>query len=237
MTSASAFARIHGSTWNSITPTTDLFVRRLNAILYERVYRPIKSEVDPARRALVNEIAFHLFSKATTDNWSSRTPSAEVINEAIRDVQHANEQYYAARAAEIPLSEIETREFLTLYERLRAFIRKAANGKPIELNPHFPGCGILDTSAGDIYFPTTLFEVKAGDRSFRSTDIRQLLLYCALNMMDGKREITHLGLFNPRIGTSFLAPLNELCLDISGRPASDLVSEIIRIVSGGEISR
>lgn len=238
LTSAVAFARDHASTWRALTPTADIFVRRLNADLYERECPPLKSNVEPDRRALVNEIAFRLFSMAVADKWSGRSVPEAAIKRATNDVQQANEQFYAADAAQtMAPSRTETQEVLELLERLRVFFTLASRHQQIELTPRFVGCGILDTSAGDIYFPTTLFEVKAGDRSFRSVDIRQLLVYAALNKAAGSRELTHIGLFNPRTGISFVAGLDDLCLDISGRPSSDLLTEIIRIVSSGDISR
>jgi hypothetical protein len=238
VTSAVAFARDHASIWRSLTPTAEIFVRRLNADLYEREYAPLKSAVEPDRRALVNEIAFRLFSMAITEKWQGRSVADQAIEQARNDVQRASEKFYGAASAQtMGLNKSETEEVLNLFERLRRFFTRASERQGIELSPRFVGCGILDTCAGDIYFPTTLFEVKAGDRSFRSIDVRQLLIYAALNKASGARELTQIGLFNPRTGVSFVAGLDDLCLDISGRPSGDLLTEIIRMVSSGDVSR
>jgi hypothetical protein len=82
-----------------------------------------------------------------------------------------------------------------------------------------------------------IFEIKAGDRNVRSVDLRQLLVYSALNYADQKRQIQRIGLFNPRVGTHFSATLDEFCAEISGRPTIELLSEIVQVFSSGDISR
>jgi hypothetical protein len=79
-----------------------------------------------------------------------------------------------------------------------------------------------------------LYEVKAGDRFFRSIDIRQLILYSTLS---GSFKIERLGLFNPRIGISATIPMDDLCFEISGKNSAELFSEIAAVVSSGDVSR
>ena len=83
----------------------------------------------------------------------------------------------------------------------------------------------------------TLFEVKTVDRSFRGVDLRQLLTYAALNFASREREISTLGLVNPRRGVFFEMPVGDLCLDIAGRSSESLFAMIIQVLSSGELSR
>ncbi len=83
----------------------------------------------------------------------------------------------------------------------------------------------------------TLYEVKAGERSFRSVDVRQLLVYASLSKSAGMRQLKQVGLFNPRTGLSFSMGLDELCLEVAGMPSEELLAEVIRIASSGETSR
>ncbi|WPO43337.1 hypothetical protein [Tardiphaga sp. 42S5] len=121
--------------------------------------------------------------------------------------------------------------------RFRSFFRILGEGRPIETKPQFSGCGIIDSCEGDVYFDGQLFEIKAGDRNIRSVDLRQLLVYSALNFAEKKRKIERVGLFNPRIGTYFSSTIEELCIEISGRSAIEMLSELVRIFSSGDISR
>lgn len=136
-----------------------------------------------------------------------------------------------------PLHPDEMEDAREQLRRLRIFFENEAKGAALELSPPFAGCGIIDACEGDIYFDDTLFEIKAGDRNFRSIDLRQILTYAALNYSQSKRKIDSVGLFNPRLGISFCMGLEELCLEVSGHSASHTLSEIIRAISSGEISR
>jgi hypothetical protein len=240
--SATVFAKGYTTAWKSIAPTTDIFVRRLNANLYapirDREFPPLQSVVDAKRRGLINEIAFKLFARSMVEIWSNEAEIIRAISEAAADVQVANARLRGMPASEFASpTQTEIEEVFSLFERLRWYFALASEGARIELYPKFAGCGILDTSAGDVYFSGKLYEVKAGDRSFLSVDIKQLLVYAALNKAAAARELNELGLFNPRTGVSFTIALNQLCLEISGRPSDDLLTEIIRVVSSGDISR
>ena len=121
--------------------------------------------------------------------------------------------------------------------RLKLFFSRFRRFGAIEFFPSFPGCGFIDASIGDIFVHEHLFEIKAGDRRFLSVDLKQLITYAALNSLERTREIKYLGLFNPRVGISYTVPLEQLCQEISGTSASELLGEIVRVISSGDISR
>jgi hypothetical protein len=120
---------------------------------------------------------------------------------------------------------------------LRQFFAHASRQTAIEVEPKFPGCGIIDTCFGDVRCGEALYEIKAGDRNFRSVDIRQLLVYAALGKSAGLAPLRQLGLFNPRTGLSFCMNLDDLCLEVSGISSEELLAELIRVFSSGETSR
>jgi hypothetical protein len=236
MTSAAVFAREYTSIWKLLAPTTDIFVRRLNADLYKRDFVPLRSEIEPARRALINEVAFSLFSRSVQERWSTWRPSADQIRQAILSVLQLI-SVYSEGVSHSEISEAESGELFDLIRRYRHFFLSKWRGEEIEFSPKFSGCGYIDTSAGDICCGSTLFEVKAGDRTFRSVDVRQLLVYAALNSISNARDLRSIGLFNPRTGMSFVGGIDEVCLEISGRPAADFLMELVRMVSSGDVSR
>ena len=68
MIGVTRFAGAYGSFWRNVTPTIDLFVRRVNIEFYERVDDPCDYQVDPNRSALVAETAFALFDEHSRDH-------------------------------------------------------------------------------------------------------------------------------------------------------------------------
>jgi len=135
------------------------------------------------------------------------------------------------------LSEVEVADSREQLDRLRLLFGRIAAGASIEISPMFPGSGIINSCEGDLFFGETLFEIKAGQRTFRTVDIKQLLTYAALNYASGLRKLNRVGLFNPRMGISFCATLDEVSLETSGCMAGELLPEIVRVISSGDVSR
>jgi hypothetical protein len=65
-------------------------------------------------------------------------------------------------------------------------------------SPQIKGCGILGVCAADISSRDILVEVKTVDRNFSSKDIRQIVIYLALDFISGVRQWNSAILFNPR---------------------------------------
>jgi len=101
----------------------------------------------------------------------------------------------------------------------------------------YPGCGYIDESEGDVICGKTIYEVKTVDRRLRSVDIRQVITYAALNFISKKYEVENVGIFNPRRALFFEASLESVCSEISGRPAQELLADIVEAISSGAISR
>jgi len=81
-----------------------------------------------------------------------------------------------------------------------------------------------------------LIEVKAGDRNFRSPDIRQVLTYCVLNQIEKLHDIRRICFVNPRRALYALVDLDTLCLQLSSKSPPELLSEIEYFLSSGEMS-
>ena len=215
----------------------DLYVRRINLELIERRFAPMPHATIPSRRGFINEIAFEIFShsvRPATSELSEESYEWLCISKA-RQMLLGLERTDSSDLADPNDDEMDdAREQL---RRLKHFFRDVSRGQSVEMKPSFSGCGIIDSCEGDVYFEGELFEVKAGDRSVRSVDLRQLLVYSALNYAERKRDIISIGLFNPRVGTHFSSNLDEFCSEVSGRPTVELLSQIIQIFSSGDISR
>lgn len=233
MISETKFSGYFSSTWRSLTPTMEIFVRKINLRLYDREFPSMVSGVVASRRGFVNEVAFQFFVRTRVD--PSLSPEIEV--EAVSAARGMMLQKDASFSDTSPLNLEEMLDAKEQLRRLKIFFAIESKGAIPEMMPSFAGCGIVDSCNGDIYFSNRLFEIKAGDRKFRSIDLRQVLTYAALNYAKPKRKIEGIGLFNPRVGISFSMSIDELCLEVSGHPASHTLSEIVRVISSGEMSR
>jgi hypothetical protein len=135
-------------------------------------------------------------------------------------------------------SGIEINTVRAIQESLLSFVRQRSSpALRVTFEPNFAGCGFLNPCVGDILIGHELYEVKAGDRRFRSTDLRQLMTYCALNYAAGTCTVTKAGCVNPRRGTYFVLELDAIAYELAGKSSSELFSDIIYHVSSGGVSR
>jgi hypothetical protein len=237
MISATEFARSHTSIWKILAPTMDLFVKRMNAFMLERKFPPLQSSTVPHRIAFVNEIGFELFQGAAEAGFTRSTQQVD-LDASVKVARTLISRMRGVVQEDVAdPTEDELDDSASQANRLERFFRAVSRGNSIEVSPVFPGCGIIDECVGDVYFSNTLYEVKAGERLFRSIDVRQLLTYAALNKAAPRRRLTEIGLFNPRSWVAFTAPLEEICVEVAGLKADELFGEIIRVVSSGDTSR
>jgi hypothetical protein len=199
---------------------------------------PTKIKSD--RRAFINEIGFTLFYNSVHDKKTGfvHNPSPDELTkatEAARDViSRINDD--RADCANDP-NEDEVGDATEQYKRLWRELTYRTSIDGVIVRPKFFGCGIIDACYGDAIVGGTLFEVKAGERGFRSIDIRQLLTYAALNHISRGYEIRCVGLINPRTGISFEMNLDDVCFEVSGMGAPDMLSKVVQVISSGDISR
>lgn len=213
----------------------EIYVRRINLELMERMFAPMGHETIPSRRGFINEIAFEMFAADLSGQYSSR-PDME--SNCISVARTLIQQLDNIESTHIPdPTPLEMDDARTQVYRLNSFVQLVAQGRHIETKPAFSGCGIISSCQGDIYVGDELFEIKAGDRNLRSLDLRQLMVYSALNHAEKKRTIKRVGVFNPRVGMHFSTTIDELCAEVSGKSATEALAEMVHIFSGADISR
>jgi hypothetical protein len=241
MISVSAFCKMHSSFWKGVAPTTDIFVRRLNLGHYDREFPEMAIPTQPARRGFINEVAFAVFCRSVRrgQGWPPGTLSKAELDQAVTSVRAlaARKEGHGEVKQVDDLGPEEVLDIEEQRDRLMRFLFLNRSVDRLIVEPVFPGCGIIDTSKGDLIASNILYEVKAGDRLFRSIDVRQLIMYSMLNHISKSFQIEGLGLFNPRIGISATIPIDDLCFEISGKNSAELFSEITAMVSSGELSR
>ena len=234
---AATFANSYNAFWNANTPTCEHFVRRLNMGGLEQ-FEPPMARSSTSNRAVIAEYAFSLFVERKRDSilGGERRPD-NVIEEAawlaaeMRLAPYVNQGLTLNRN----FDEDERREVVTISRSLVRFFTDP--NRRLVLRPIFLGCGFVDASEGDVIFGETIYEVKTVDRPFRGSDIRQTIIYAALNFAARQYNTGNIGLFNPRRGLFCDIAMDYVCTEISGRPAEELLATVVQAVSSGEISR
>ena len=237
MIDAKTFASSYTAFWRGETPTCDVFVRRMNLGFTERFTLPMDPSASK-RPGFIAELAFSLFciQSQIASGEMERIDKSALSNLAI-DQTRTRLAPFQRQGLDIktPLSKVEKEEVRELYSRLTRFFK--IDSPEVTVRPIFEGCGFIDASEGDVIEKDCLFEVKSVERNFRSVDLKQLITYTSLNYLSSTYQIKKVGLFNPRKGIYWKIELDELCSEISGRPAPELLSEICATVSSGDISR
>jgi hypothetical protein len=187
----------------------------------------MKSSLPAALRGLVNEVGFRLFAASVHEGVRvDELPEAAIT----RCVESAVVYVGNEQPTVLALNGPEVNEGRELGTKLADFFQQAEK-QPVVVFPVFPGCGWLDECVGDVLAADVIFEIKAGDRSFRTIDLRQVLVYCALNSSAGTFPINRACLVNPRIGVFLEESLDELCEELAGRTAVGVLSDIVEFLS------
>jgi hypothetical protein len=232
MISERKFSKSFSSFWNELLPTADSFVRRMNLSLY-RYCLPTESklETDRDRRSVINELSFRLFMEVAKGKELSFNDKMELSVK----VSNYIEKLAPNINIDLPISEEELKEAESLSSSLADYF---LDSRISELNfwPSFRGCGRIHTCKGDIISNDKLIEVKAGDRHFRITDIRQIITYLSLNSISKQYVIEHIALVNPRKGLSFETTVEILIEDCSLKKPVDVFGDIIDFLSTEVIS-
>lgn len=224
MISETRFAKSYNSLWRSIAPTMELFVRKCNLRLYERNWPELVSVSEPGGRAHVNRTAFELFCRAY-----EHAHDPALAFEFMHDPANIAAAELAVSGVEIMINP-EKSEVFELARRMWLHFYRSPG--PLTLNPVFPGCGIINTCAGDVIRqPSHIVEFKDGDRAFRSYEFRQLSIYAALSLNGTDRMPTSLEVLNSRRGISVSVNIDQFADEVAGQSGVEYLREIIRVIS------
>jgi len=221
------FANSYPSFWRSLTPSMDEFVRRANLKAYERDYAPLTSDVAAGRRGLVNEAAFNLFERKILEK------GVAIIPVSLDDVRAAFDQartYIFPRDPEVgevaEPSQKEMGEAATIAQRLDQFFR-SKDTRTLNVRPPFKGCGLIGNCFGDVLVANQLYEIKSGERPFRSRDFRQVAIYVALEFARNRSLFRSIHLVNPRRGVRVDVSIEDFANEIAGISAANLCQNLI----------
>lgn len=235
MISEHEFASSYPSIWSQVAPLS-IGYWKVENMLTTRDTLPVEARAATGMRGVVNETAFRAFnlmfhSKAKRDNAAALEAVWACASESIE---------YVVRLA--PRAKIEPPGFddTCAHEAAKLavqLLRFFPGNQPTVLRPKFFGCGLISECEGDVMEGDCLYEVKAGDRAFRITDLRQLLIYSALAYASQSLGFSKIGLFNPRTGYTWVRTLDEVCKSIAGSRPADVLSTLVGHFSAASVSR
>ena len=224
------FVSSHHAFWRELLPMGEHYIRTVNQEL-PRFCEPLKSYSSPRFHGIVNELAFRLFVRSTREDSSPEDLGAQAIADELAGALAFIKSFRQHGRGPLPTpGEVELTEAIMLAQRTAAFFEQSSCG-PLLTQPRFPGCGWLSECEGDVLASTVLYEIKAGDRPFRMQDVKQVLVYCALNFAAKLYDIGDICLVNPREGRYFSESLSQLCELISGRSAMHVLSDVVEYAS------
>lgn len=216
MISEVSFSRGYTSFWIEYTPWLNDYITSINKYFVNSLYTPIEVQEDPSFRSINNVIAFTLFKNIIKFNDNNLSKSFNEASAILKNFPRNNLEDYSSDALQNEIINIQTKRLIENYK-----------GKDILFSPQFNGCGILESCSGDIFYNDTLVEIKAGERMFTPSDLKQLIIYCALNgLSNSKIKIINIELFNPRQGLCWKSSLNDVIFSISDLPIDDLFNQI-----------
>lgn len=233
MISERAFCANFSTFWRETLPNLEAVVRGVN-LGYERFREPLISRVAAERRDLISETTYRVFFKAAQH---SETVTRSLIDEAGTEafaylrtrVTHLwNDVFY--------LSDSEYLEISEAYEAIRSHFRWNMFNPSKIMRPAFRGHGIVSNCEGDFSTGDSLHEMKYVDRSYRGNDLKQLLVYSALQFFETGDEFETLFLFNPFYGTSFKTSVQDIVFSAAGISSIEFYNRVSYALSSGEIS-
>jgi len=238
MISERKFAERFTSFWHNALPRGAVVSRYIN-LQKTRFDYPLQSEIPADRRAVVNELGFRLFAEQIQEgriNVEVLHPDhLDRISRAVVETVRA-ELPLPARAEVGETNSREIEEANLLAQRLAEFFLEYVPGETLVPTPEFAGCGILESCQGDVLAGATLYELKSGEGNFRLTDLRQVLIYCALNHAFPRYSLRDIGLLNPRKGVFYTANVDDLVRWASGASADNLFFEMTHFLTSQGIS-
>lgn len=125
----------------------------------------------------------------------------------------------------VPLNVDDTHEALRLARTLSTFLDQFDD--VADFGPIIPGAGALSKCEADLAVGPELVEIKTVSRPFRSLDLRQLLVYLALDWARGEPTWTWGCLVNPRRAVWADFEVDWLVRRLAGRAAVDVLADLI----------
>lgn len=228
MMSAERFAVTSGSYWSGIFPRLEHFVRISNT--GPRVFdSPINLSSAGKRHPFITETAFLrwksvMIDGVELDSHTAQTTARHRLSAVSRQVSLGPD-----------LTSAERGETEILAGRLLRYFKTIKNLSHVEIDPKLPGCGPISGGSPDLLAVDNSYgvsvqimaEIKTVNRKFRSTDIRQLIIYLVLYFAEHGYTPSVVMVVNPLLGRSLEIGVEDLFEFTSGRSSREVISELL----------
>ena len=225
MTSAERFAQVSGSYWKSLFPKLEHFVRFSNGAASQYT-EAVSFTSDANRHIVLSETAFVL--------WLWHLSGREADFDLAFSEASGRLSVVWDQADFSPTLEEAERVDVSLILRNMLAIEGWAGLGNIEGEPKLPGCGVISGGSPDFFgvLPgktrnlAVVGEFKTVNRSFRSVDYRQVVVYLVLHWAATREILDVLWLANPLRGTLVPIDVDSFFWLTRSQGADEAVAEI-----------
>lgn len=216
---AEKFSVIWKQNFPMLTPN---FMRVFNEAQIESINTIQIPKKEDVRYDLISEFAFNLSEKVAIEefNIDNLQSGDSKINELIVETAKTIWKSGNYTNNDLVLSETELEESKLICKNIIEFIEKIKVNN-FQFKPNLKGFGSVPDLTADISIDDTLFEIKTVNRNFRSSDLKQLFIYLALNQVANDTNWNFGGLYNPRKGVYCKFNIKSLIYNLSGGKSSN----------------
>jgi len=236
-------SQFHGFWEETLPLLTPSFVKVFNEASSEDLtdlpqskfsYTPIGENIE--KHDLVAELSFQIAklkyeSQISFDESRSRQNLAIAYRSAVDFLK----RYKTDNPDEIVLNIHEIDESFNIACQYDYFFEFLGSDQ-IKFSPKLSGSGFLGECIADLSVANTLYEIKTVSRNISGKDIKQLIIYLALQFSSGNNNWSHAGFFNPRKSIHYKFSVDHLLYRSSGgRSAPDVFKDITDFLSSREL--
>lgn len=202
------------------------FIRVFNNTQIEDINTRTIEPIDGVRYDLVAEAGFNLaeisFVKKIEANiyLSNDDNLSSLISSTAKSIWKSGNY----SPLDLNVSIDEKNEIIKICNNILEFINKI-KGNSILFRPKLKGYGFISDLEGDLLIDDTLYELKTVNRNFKSSDLKQLFIYLALEQVSAKRCWRYAGLYNARKGVYCKFNVKSLVYNLSGGASLNEVFE------------
>lgn len=216
---AEKFSVIWKQNFPMLTPD---FMRVFNEVQVSTINSnaiPIKENV---RYDIVAELAFNLSEKVSNQEISLNELERNapffkgLVTETAKTIWKSGNY----TESDLNFSTVEFEEAVAICENILEFIEKVKVNNFV-FKPKLIGFGPVPDLVADLSVDDSLYEIKTVNRTFRSSDLKQLFIYLALKQMSGETNWKFGGLYNPRKGVYCKFNIKGLVYNLSGGKSSN----------------
>jgi hypothetical protein len=185
----------------------------------------VQNRTIPQRNALIAETAFLLAGS----NFAGTSYTREEIEDKARDFLLRLPRGSDARQE---LTSEEWHEVGRLAQVTQTYTSQLR--APV-FSPRIPGCGVVDSTVGDVLAGSELVEIKAVSRLFRAADLRQALTYAAM-LYSADHSIEYITLLNPRRARVVKMQIGRIAAGVRGCSAVELLQDLVEAMIELQVS-